>query len=248
MDIVSTTKHLQRILLISCLLIAGFVYASGSHLSISDLGIKTSEDSLCRFDNRGPDPERDSTKNQDNHYRSSSDWNLGNWDGISDPRVFLVVAVGVAAVAAFIVSNDIDVHRSYSFIHPAPRYSDNFGLSFGLRKTFPHSALEYGGSFMQYTDFYGTYPNTLLNKQQVWGGHLNYVHQLFYKHSPERLRFYAGPSINCFKTVGYGGIAGVEFKVFDRLKMDLRYELTTQTNQLKAGFFFTYQKKSPWED
>jgi hypothetical protein len=246
-----STKSFPVFFLLCGLFITGLLQARSSFLpgefpmktrSVGETTISQKHMELERF---CPDPDKDTTKQRSyGSGGSGGNWNL---NGLSDPRAFLVVAVVAATVAAFVVSNDMTVHRTYSFIHPAPRYSNNFGLTFGLRKTFPHAALEYGGSYMQFYDFSGTNPASIYKKQQLIGAHLNYVHQIFYQQTPDRLRFYVGPSVNYLHTAGFGGIAGMEYKVFDRLKLDLRYELTTQTNQLQAGLFFTYQKKSPWE-
>ena len=46
---------------------------------------------------------------------------------------------------------------------------------------------------------------------------------------------------------GYGATLGAHFKLFDRLKFDVRYEYTTATNQIKAGLIYTYQKKYFWK-
>jgi hypothetical protein len=247
----TTTKPFRTFLLICSILLAGFpeMHASSNLRGALQKSEPTGETIILpRFvssERICPDPDKDTTKQKE--YRGGSSGNWGNIGNISDPRAFLVIAVVVATVAAFIVSNDMTAHRTYSFIHPAPRYSNNFGWTFGLRKTFPHAALEYGGSYMQFYDFSGTNPNYFFRKQQLVGAHLSFVHQVFYNQTPDRLRFYIGPSVNYVRMAGVGGIAGVEYKVFDRLKFDVRYELTTQTNQLQAGLFLTYQKKSPWE-
>jgi hypothetical protein len=82
--------------------------------------------------------------------------------------------------------------------------------------------------------------------QNRWGGHFNYVHQLFYTIKPDWLILYTGPSVNFLSDFGFGGIVGSSMKLFDRLKFDVRYELTSQTNQIQAGLIFTYQKKYFW--
>jgi len=53
--------------------------------------------------------------------------------------------------------------------------------------------------------------------------------------------------VNYLNDFGGGGIVGIEMKIFDRLRFDLRYELTTQTNQIQVGLIFTYQKKYFWQ-
>ena len=88
---------------------------------------------------------------------------------------------------------------------------------------------------------------TNINSLNRWGWHFNFVQQLFYNKTPNRLKFYLGPSINYVYDFGYGGIMGAEMKLFDRLKFDVRYEWTTQTNQIQAGLIFTYQKEYFWK-
>ena len=79
------------------------------------------------------------------------------------------------------------------------------------------------------------------NEIDRWGWHFNYVHQVFYNKTADWLKIYFGPSLNYVYNFGYGGIVGTEMKLFDRLRFDVRYEWTTQTNQLQAGLIFTYQ-------
>ena len=59
-----------------------------------------------------------------------------------------------------------------------------------------------------------------------------------------------GPTINSsdiLDNIGYGGIIGTNYKIFDRLKIDLRYEYSNQTNQVLLGLIFNYQKKYFWQ-
>ena len=108
--------------------------------------------------------------------------------------------------------------------------------------------MEYGASYIKYETTYNYgdgYTDTY--SENRWGGHLNYVHQVFYNKTPEWLKVYLGPSLNYVYDFGYGGIVGTEIRLFDRLKFDVRYEMTTQTNQIQAGLIFTYQKKYFWK-
>jgi hypothetical protein len=114
---------------------------------------------------------------------------------------------------------------------------DNFN-EFEIREK-----IHYNGIFESRIKFYYwdvTYESKI-------GGHFNYVHQIFYNRTPSRLKVYLGPSVNYVYDFGYGGIIGTDIKLFDRLSFDLRYELTTQTNRIQAGFIFTYQKKYFWQ-
>lgn len=169
-----------------------------------------------------------------------------------------IVALAIIATSVVILSNDIYVHPCMSFY--TPKNLDNkmvinskkglsYGLTFGFRKKFDHSALEYGLSYLttnvNYTDSDDNY--YFDNEVNRYGWHFNFVQQLFYNRTPDHIKIYLGPSVNYVYDTGYGGILGTEIKLFDRLKFDIRYELTTQTNQLLAGFIFTYQKKYLWQ-
>jgi opacity protein-like surface antigen len=115
-----------------------------------------------------------------------------------------------------------------------------------------YSALEYGASNFksssQYngssTDYYN-----YSNVNSVWGVHLNFVHEIFYNKTADWLKLYTGPTINSIKyaDLGYGVILGAEMKIKGRLKFDARYELSTQTNQIRAGLIYKYQKKYLWQ-
>ena len=53
--------------------------------------------------------------------------------------------------------------------------------------------------------------------------------------------------LNYVKNWGIGGLIIGQYTLFDRLKLDVRYELTSQTNQLQLGLVFTYQKEYFWK-
>jgi hypothetical protein len=182
----------------------------------------------------------------------------GGGSGGNGSEAFAYVAIAIVATSAIILSNDFYIYPTYSFFKGGNLYYDygiqklipksGSGWIFGLRKTFKHSALEYGASYLKLQTTYksgNSYSNNYTKSR--WGGHLNFVHQAFYNKIPNWLKVYFGPSINTVFEFGYGGIIGSEMKLFDRLKFDLRYELTTQTNQIQAGLIFTYQKKYFWQ-
>lgn len=187
----------------------------------------------------------------DNPYYGGS---YGGGDGSRETYAY--IALAIIATGAAILSNDIYVYPAISFHnqtktnnHYGPQSDNGVGTSwiFGFRKTFRHSALEYGASYLKYKVNYDDgYGDTYQSEIKKWGGHLNYVHQIFYNKTPDWLKVYFGPSINIVHNFGYGGIVGTEMKLFDRLRFDLRYEWTTQTNQIQAGLIFTYQKKYFW--
>ena len=164
----------------------------------------------------------------------------GGGGGYGDnSEAYAYLALAIVAASAFILSNDIYIYPTLSFYNPQYFGSNNnllgTGWTFGLRKKFKYSALEYGASYINH------------NYYNRWGGHLNYVHNIFYNSTPYWMRVYVGPTVNYIYNFGYGGLVGVQMKIFDRLRFDIRYELTTQTNQIQAGLIFTYQKKYFWE-
>ncbi len=170
--------------------------------------------------------------------------------GLYFSEAMAYAVIGVVALSAVILSNDAYLYTFYSInnqglsiINP-----NNVGYAFGFRKTFAHSALEYGGSYTPRINFssvniYGPEQK----KGSEWGGHFNFVQQVFYNRTPYWLKTYIGPSINYFYDLGYGGILGVEMKIADRLKIDLRYELTTETNRILLGVILNYQKRYFWQ-
>jgi hypothetical protein len=188
----------------------------------------------------------------DNPYGSA-----GGGSGGGGGEALAVIALAVVATSVVILSNDLYLYPVLSFYKPKSinyNYSQgsmsgiSTGWAFGFRKKFEHSALEYGLSFLKTKVEYDfgmgyTYDNYISRI----GGHLNYVHHIFYYRTPSWLKLYFGPSINYVYKFGFGGIFGSEIKLFERLRFDVRYELTNQTNQIQAGLIFTYQKKYFWQ-
>ena len=194
----------------------------------------------------------------DNPYAGSGGGGGGGGGGAGEAYVYLGLIM--IASSAIILSNDVYFYPAISFYKPFnnQKYNRNYynnyqtnigtGFTFGLRKTFKNCALEYGASYFNYNysyndPYYGYYDRGLFN--QI-GLHLNFIHHIFYNKTKEGLRYYIGPSINSKDGVGFGGIIGAEMKLVGRLKFDVRYELTTQSNELKAGLIFNYQKKYFW--
>lgn len=181
----------------------------------------------------------------------------GYGGGGDNSEAYAYLALAIVATSAIILSNDVYVYPAISFYKRTKSYNyygqnpnDGFGTGwiFGFRKTFKHSALEYGVSYLkskvEYNYGFGyAYSNEIAR----WGGHFNYVHQIFYNKTPDWLKIYIGASVNNVYDFGYGGIIGTELKLFDRLRFDARYEYTSQTNQIQAGLIFTYQKKYFWQ-
>jgi len=83
----------------------------------------------------------------------------------------------------------------------------------------------------------------------ISNANLHKLHNVFSKKMPNKLRVYVGRSINLMlkNDLGYEAIIGSSVKLLDRLFLDVRYERTTQTNQIQTGLIFTYQKKYFWQ-
>ena len=156
-----------------------------------------------------------------------------------DTEIYRYVALAIVTASAAVLSNDLYFHPVYSNYETNQwTMTDGAGLVFGLRKTWDKTALEYGASVLIRETPFGDY--------ERWGTHVNLVHNMFDNRTPEWLNLYFGPTLNYVDKYGYGGIAGAQFRLVDRLKFDIRYEVTTETNQVQAGLIFTYQKKYFW--
>jgi hypothetical protein len=138
------------------------------------------------------------------------------------------------------LSNDVYLYPCLNFHEKSDPRKVNY--SFGLRKTFKYSALEYGFTthMMTQTSAADTFGIPI-------GVQFNYIHEIFYKYTPLWLRFYVGPSLYIYDSFALGAIVGAQIKLSERFKFDVRYQLTTNTSQLQAGIIFKYQKKYPWQ-
>jgi|TARA_B110000902_G_C14181119_1_gene540576 hypothetical protein len=160
--------------------------------------------------------------------------------GADDAAAYLGVAL--VAFSAVILSNDIYIYHINNFNNTA-------GFSLGFRKTFNNSALEYGFSKVRST--YIIYNNK--NEYDFPGWNINYTHDIYKNNTPYWLTPFIGPSINYMSPsydgyeFGYGGVIGTKMRLSDRFDFDIRYEYTTNTNRLSAGFIYTYQKKYFWK-
>lgn len=156
------------------------------------------------------------------------------------------VAIVAVAFSAVILSNDLYVYPTYSLDDNS---KNGVGWSFGFRKTFDHSALEYGASIINSKHDYYSYNGTYIGKhnREKWGWNFNYIHHFFESKTADWMTPYAGLSVNYFNDFGYGGIVGTKMRLFDRLDFDVRYEYTTETSRIQAGLIFTYQKKYFWK-
>ena len=75
-----------------------------------------------------------------------------------------------------------------------------------------------------------------------WGGHLNYIKQILRNSQEKKLNTYIGATINYAIDFGGGFIVGTELKLVKSLKLDLRYEFATNTNQAQLGLIYTFKR------
>jgi len=159
-----------------------------------------------------------------------------------DETVFVIAT----AAAIVLFSNDIYYRRIYSFQNPNPEDKVNYlngnGWHVGLRRQFNRSALEYGVSntgFKTKNEVNSNvFENTFFN--------MNYVHDITFSKLPERVIPYIGAGINLGEISGICGITGCYIPLFDRFKLDFRYELGNRVNQFQFGVIFKYQKEYLW--
>ncbi|MFN5182408.1 MAG: hypothetical protein ACK5D5_05220 [Bacteroidota bacterium] len=151
------------------------------------------------------------------------------------------------AAAVVLLSNDIYFRPTYSFYRDGRSdtisYNVGKGFSFGLRKQFNRSALEYGFCIL---NFEPKDQNIYNSKKSVAYGNLNYVHDLNIKSIPNRIHPYVGGAINFGSGIGAAGILGFYMPFLDRLKFDVRYEIGNRTNQMQFGLIYKYQKEYYW--
>ncbi len=162
-------------------------------------------------------------------------------------------AIALVAASAVLLSNDFYFYPTYSFFKfsnfDSTGFNANSGIVFGFRKTFKkiHSALEYGTSSINGTES-KMYRNKIQKTEiRKWGAHIDYAQQIFYSKTPDWCKFYVGPTLNYVFEMGYGAIVGAELIFHDRIRFNVRYEYTTQTNQIQAGLIVTYQEKYFWK-
>lgn len=180
----------------------------------------------------------------DNPYQQNT--GDGSSGGGSAGDAYAVLALAAIATGAILISNDLYWHPLvFSFYKNSGTIGR--GQTFGLRKTFDHSALEYGCSYLNnQTANYDYYGNVFYSSETRWGYHFSYIHQLFSRNINNSFKLYIGPSLNYVKDLGFGGLIIGQYTLVDRLKLDVRYELTSQTNQFQLGLIFTYQKEYFW--
>ena len=167
--------------------------------------------------------------------------------GAAPEATILAAAVfGVGAVIAY--SNDFYIHPTFGRYLNLTQGNENngigFGMSYGLRKQFTNSALEYGGTRMSFLP--------KLNGTSNGGGtstlffNLNYLRNINLNFVPSRLIPYLGAGLNLGQGYGVSLISGIYLPLIDRFTLDARYELGSRTNQFHVGLIFKFQKEYIW--
>ena len=155
---------------------------------------------------------------------------------------------GLAIVGSVILfSNDIYIRPTLNFgffnKQNQIKYKGGFGWSYGLRKQFNRSALEYGVNIIRHKVEYPSYTDV----KQFTYFNMNYLHNINLKFVPSRLQSYGGLGLNLGGNgIGVSGIIGAYLPLIDRFSLDFRYELGNKTNQIHFGLIFKYQKEYLW--
>lgn len=151
-----------------------------------------------------------------------------------------------------ILSNDLYYNRivslSNNVIDNQIGLKFGYGFSFGLRKEWTRSALEYGISSVKYEPQYidPYYDKEIKGSVQNISFDLNFIHNILINRAPYPFKPYAGIATRLGSRSGIGAIIGTSVPFLDRFKFDLRYELGFRTNFLRFGLIFKYQKTYLW--
>jgi hypothetical protein len=178
----------------------------------------------------------------------SSPFNSGDM-GDAGYEAYAIVAVAVVVSAVVLLNNDVYYHPSFSIPFDNNKNGQDLkpgiGWDFGLRRTWPKAALEFGFTSIKHK--YSVDPLTNyspVRKKEYFN--INFLHDINTSKYTGRLMPYAGGGINLIDGVGISGIAGVNYRLFDRLKLDTRLEISNRFAMLKFGLIFKYQKTYLW--
>ena len=139
--------------------------------------------------------------------------------------------IGVVALSAVFLSNDLYAYGT------ASKYG--FNPSFGFRKKFNNSAIEYGA----------TYYNEDSKASKVLDFNFNFIHHIYKKQVPNSITPYIGLTTNTdLEDFGVGILFGGKIKLVERLNLDSRFEYTnTLGSRFHIGLIFTFQKEYFWK-
>ncbi len=201
------------------------------------------------------------------------DWTDGCADGCgdglsgcNDPVAGAVVGGVALAGLVVLLSNDIYIGATYSFFSdlqlPKPKMEGihinkvvaepGFGFDFHLRKNWEVCNLQYGGSYISFTEVIsGSYDSTgnpytghkIVERFSAFAALPFYLNG---KYSEKRFNVFAGPAFRWYFDAGVGGVLGFHYRMGEFFKFDLRYELTNLSSQFQAGIVLTYQREYRW--
>ncbi|MHA8096770.1 hypothetical protein U8591_06495 [Aquirufa antheringensis] len=140
-----------------------------------------------------------------------------------------LAAVGIAIIAgsAAILSNDFYLHNNFNF---ANKEVSPLSIGLGFRKLLKESAIEYGLILGDNVDY-----------------QLSYLHKIHSSKKSDRFNVFLGPSLNYVDQIGFGGLLSSQYTLGKVVKLDVRYELTSQSHRISLGFIFHYQDKYFWQ-
>lgn len=165
------------------------------------------------------------------------------------PEETMLIGAIIVVGTVVLLSNDIYVHPTYAFHFNKKddeiKYKNGFGWSYGMRKQFNRSALEYGVSSISYKPKLDNSINYNSEKRSTYFN-IDYVYNVNFRYVPSRIQPYAGLGINLGKGAGFSGVIGAYLPLIDRFNLDFRYELGNRTNQIHLGLIFKYQKEYLW--
>jgi len=197
---------------------------------------------------------------------------VGGVVGVSALVTYAIYANEIEAgpVLSFYRSGEYQkfVNNEYYYSNRSSVIYPGIGMHLMDRINFKHSDMEIGLKSITYRVKIERFDTEKSNGQtsithsehhpKIWGAHINYLQHLFYNKLPERMCIFLGPSINLFfnevnyytfnlnyneTELGFGGITGISYKLIDRVRLNLRYELTTRSNQVQFGISYLYHKK-----
>lgn len=191
----------------------------------------------------------------DNSSYSSGGGSGGSGSGNnSDAQAALGLVILAGSVA--VLSNDFYVHYTNNF-DSNKREIQTSSLSFGFRKTIGESALEYGATLNSpitqtvyignYANGYYQYPFQDITKSKIWNFNVGFLQKVHSWGRYDNLNLYLGPTANFTENVGLGGMISSQYTLGKVGKLDLRYEITSNTHRLSLGFILHYQDKYFWQ-
>lgn len=193
----------------------------------------------------------------DNSKYSSSSGTSGGSGGLSDnsnaqAAAGLAILVGSVAV----LSNDFYLHYTNNF-DASNREIQPASLRFGFRKLFGESVIEYGATLNSpitksvfignYSNGSYQYPFKEVTKSNIWNYNLGFLHRVYSFGRYQYFNLYLGPTANYTENFGLGGIISTQYTLGKVGKLDLRYEITSQTHHFSIGFIIHYQDKYFWQ-